>query len=92
MIFGLSLEQDLEEDTKYETAFKTFDARDYSLIATIETKKSVLHLCPSWDDSNLAVIEQVSCIIFNYYAFSRTLEKYLSFLSINESMTESSVS
>ena len=88
MIFGLSLEQDLEEDTKYETAFKTFDARDYSLIATIETKKSVLHLCPSWDDSNLAVIEQVSCIIFNknYYevrnagcALSRTLVKYLSF-------------
>ena len=59
VIFGVSLEQEMEDDTKYETAFKTFDAGDYSLIATIETKKSVLNLCPSWDDCSLAVIEQV---------------------------------
>ena len=59
VIFGVSLEQELEEETKYDTAFKTFDAGDYSLIATIETKKSVLNLVSNWDDSNLAVIEQV---------------------------------
>eukprot|EP00092_Neocalanus_flemingeri_P098180 GFUD01125193.1.p1 GENE.GFUD01125193.1~~GFUD01125193.1.p1 ORF type:complete len:1498 (-),score=483.98 GFUD01125193.1:148-4641(-) len=58
VIFGLNLEQELEDETKFETAFKTFDASDYSLIATIETKKSVLGLCSSWDDQSLAVVEQ----------------------------------
>merc|ERR1712106_987639 len=58
VIFGTNLEQELEDETKFETAFKTFDASDYSLIATIETKKSVLGLCSSWDDCNLAVVEQ----------------------------------
>ena len=55
---GIGIEDDINEDIKYETAFKTFDARDYSLIATIDTKKLVLNVCPSWDDFNLAVIEQ----------------------------------
>ena len=59
MIFGVSLEQEMEDETKYETSFRTFDAGDYSQIATIETKKSVLNLCSSLDDSLLAVIEQV---------------------------------
>ena len=59
VIFGTNLEQELEDETKFETAFKTFDATDYSLIATIETKKSVLAVCSSWDDSSLAVVEQV---------------------------------
>merc|ERR1712012_359057 len=58
VIFGVNLEQELEDETKFETSFKTFDAGDYSLIATIETKKSVLNVCPSWDDCQLAVIEQ----------------------------------
>merc|ERR1712013_947710 len=58
VIFGTNLEQELEDETKFETAFKTFDATDYSLIATIETKKSVLAVCSSWDDSSLAVVEQ----------------------------------
>ena len=59
VMYAVNLDQEVDDDTKFETAFKTFDARDYSLIATIETKKSVLGLCPSWDDCNLAVIEQV---------------------------------
>ena len=59
MIFGVSLEQEMEDETKYETSFRTFDAGDYSQIATIETKKSVLNLCSSLDDCHLAVIEQV---------------------------------
>jgi len=58
VMYAVNLDQEVDDDTKFETAFKTFDARDYSLIATIETKKSVLGLCPSWDDCNLAVIEQ----------------------------------
>jgi len=58
VIFGTNLEQELEDETKFETAFKTFDASDYSLIATIETRKSVLAVCSSWDDMSLAVVEQ----------------------------------
>ena len=52
-------EQEMEDETKYETSFRTFDAGDYSQIATIETKKAVLNLCSSLDDCHLAVIEQV---------------------------------
>merc|ERR1712032_1704161 len=53
-----NLEQELEDETKFETAFKTFDASDYSLISTVDTRKSVLGLCPSKDDLMLAVVEQ----------------------------------
>ena len=60
VMYAVNLDQEVDDDTKFETAFKTFDARDYSLIATIETKKSVLGVCPSWDDCNVAVIEQVT--------------------------------
>jgi len=58
VIFGLSLEQELEDETKYETSFRTFDAGDYSMISTFETKKSVLSLALGFDDTHLAVIEQ----------------------------------
>jgi len=58
VIFGVNLEQELEDETKFETAFKTFDASDYSLISTVDTRKSVLGLCPSKDDLMLAVVEQ----------------------------------
>merc|ERR1719187_2281603 len=58
IIFGLNLEQETEDETKFETAFKTFEASDYSSIATIETKKSVLGLCTSRQDLMLAVVEQ----------------------------------
>jgi hypothetical protein len=59
VIYGLQLEQEVDEESKFETSFKTFDAGDYSIIATTETKKSILGLCPSWDDLTLAVVEQV---------------------------------
>jgi HIV-1 Vpr-binding protein len=59
VIYGLQLEQEVDDETKFETSFKTFEASDYSSIATTETKKSVLGLCPSWDDLSLAVVEQV---------------------------------
>merc|ERR1719219_2414218 len=58
IIFGLNLEQETEDETKFETAFKTFEASDYSSIATIETKKSVLGLSTSRHDLMLAVVEQ----------------------------------
>ena len=60
----------MEDETKFETAFKTFDSSDYSLIATIETKKSVLGLCSSWDDTSLAVVEQVDFLPLDLSGFS----------------------
>ena len=60
VIFALPLEQELDDEPKFETAFKTFDASDYSLISTVDTRKSVLGLCTSKDDMSLAVVEQGS--------------------------------
>ena len=59
----------MEDETKYETSFRTFDAGDYSQIATIETKKSVLNLCSSLDDCHLAVIEQVRTGSFSFLSW-----------------------
>merc|ERR1719319_1522651 len=58
VIFGVNLEQELEDETKFETSFRTFDAGDYSLISTVDTRKSVLAVCTSQDDLQLAVVEQ----------------------------------
>merc|ERR1712059_18176 len=57
-IFGINLEQELEDETHFEKSFKTFEASDYSLISTVDTRKSVLGLCTSRDDLSLAVVEQ----------------------------------
>ena len=59
IMYGLQLEQDFEDESKFETSFRTFECSDYSNIATVELKKSVLGLCPSWDDMSIAVVEQV---------------------------------
>ena len=60
IIFGLQLEQEYDDEQTFETSFRTFDCSDYSSIATIEVKKSVLGLCPSWDDMTIGVVEQGS--------------------------------
>jgi len=58
IIYAVGLEQDsMEDEETYDSSFKTFDASDYSLIATIETKRAVLGLCPSSNDQQLAVVE-----------------------------------
>ena len=59
IMYGLQLEQDFDDEPKFDTSFRTFECSDYSSIATIELKKSVLGLCPSWDDLQIAVVEQV---------------------------------
>ena len=53
IIFGLQLEQEYDDEPKFETSFRTFDCSDYSSIATIEVKKSVIGLCPQWDDMTI---------------------------------------
>jgi len=59
IIYAVGLEQEManpDEDT-FGSSFKTFDASDYSLIATIETKRAVLGVSPSSNDQQLAVVE-----------------------------------
>merc|ERR1711874_33406 len=73
IIFGLNLEQDTEDETKFETAFKTFEASDYSSIATIETKKSVLGLCTSRHDLMLAGMEAVMIMTTTMTTTTKTM-------------------
>jgi len=46
-----------EEAEDPSTGFKTLEASDFSLIKNVNTKKFVDGLCPSRDDSSLAVVE-----------------------------------
>lgn len=58
-IYTYSFEQENDEDTTYESSFKTLDSSDYSSIATIEVKKNVYHMaCNKWD-TQIAVVENV---------------------------------
>ena len=57
IIYGVTLEQETEDGEKYESSFKTLDAKDYSSIATIETRRSVIGLSSSTYDLQLAVVE-----------------------------------
>ena len=41
----------------YDSAFKTLDARDYSSIATIETRRGVVDISSSVNDLQVAVVE-----------------------------------
>jgi len=60
VIFGLQLEQEYDDEPKFETSFRTFDCSDYSSIATIEIKKQVVGLAPRPDDTIIGVVEQSS--------------------------------
>ncbi|XP_040569927.1 DDB1- and CUL4-associated factor 1 isoform X2 [Lepeophtheirus salmonis] len=59
IIYARTMEQDTEDGDKYESSFKTLDASDYSSIATIETRRSILDLCTSSNDLQLAVVENL---------------------------------
>ena len=56
----LKEEQEMEDETKYES----FDAGDYSQIATIETKKSVLNLCSSLTIVILQSLSRLENVLF----------------------------
>lgn len=57
IIYAVTLEQETDDGEKYESAFKTIDARDYSSIATIETRRGVVDVSTSINDLQLAVVE-----------------------------------
>lgn len=54
-------EDDTSEQEKvkspFGSAFRTFDATDYSSIATVDVKKNIFDLCTDSSDCYLAVIE-----------------------------------
>jgi HIV-1 Vpr-binding protein len=66
VIFGaihqMDDDTDMDDDTiksPFGSAFRTFDATDYSQIATIDVKKNIFDLCADKSDCYLAVVENV---------------------------------
>jgi len=57
IIYAVTLEQETDDGEVYDSAFKTLDARDYSSIATIETRRGVVDMSSSVNDLQLAVVE-----------------------------------
>ncbi|KDR23940.1 protein mahjong [Zootermopsis nevadensis] len=57
VMYTVSLEQETEEDTAFESSFKTLDAYDYSSIATIDVKKNIYDLSCNKFDTQIAVVE-----------------------------------
>ncbi|XP_069696548.1 DDB1- and CUL4-associated factor 1 isoform X2 [Periplaneta americana] len=57
VMYTISLEQETEEDTSFESSFKTLDAYDYSSIATIDVKKNIYDLSCNRFDTQIAVVE-----------------------------------
>lgn len=56
-IYAIALEQDLDDDTAFDSSFKTVDAVDYSSIATIDVKKKIYTLAVNRYDTQIAVVE-----------------------------------
>ncbi|XP_039287323.1 DDB1- and CUL4-associated factor 1 [Nilaparvata lugens] len=56
-IYAVSLEQETDEESNYESSFKTLDARDYSSIATIDVKKSIYDLAVNRLDTQILIVE-----------------------------------
>ncbi|VVC46311.1 Hypothetical protein CINCED_3A010795 [Cinara cedri] len=50
-------DQEIEEDSNYQTSFKTLDPHDYSNIATIDVKKFIYHMASNSYDTQIAIIE-----------------------------------
>ena len=55
----------IDDGEVYDSAFKTLDARDYSSIATIETRRGVVDISSSVNDLQVAVVENS----LRYYYF-----------------------
>ena len=60
----------IDDGEVYDSAFKTLDARDYSSIATIETRRGVVDISSSVNDLQVAVVE--NSLRYYYYYFEYT--------------------
>ncbi|CAG0880840.1 unnamed protein product [Darwinula stevensoni] len=57
VFFGISLERASENFDALETSFRSFDARDYTTLATIDVKKSIYCLAVDYRDLTIALVE-----------------------------------
>lgn len=56
-IYAIALEQDLDDETAFDSSFKTVDAVDYSSIATIDVRKKIYTLAVNRYDTQIAIVE-----------------------------------
>ncbi|KAL1117022.1 hypothetical protein AAG570_004350 [Ranatra chinensis] len=57
IIYSVTMERESEDDSVYESSFKTLDATDYSSIVTIDVKRSIYDLACNKRDTQLALVE-----------------------------------
>ncbi|XP_008184180.1 DDB1- and CUL4-associated factor 1 isoform X1 [Acyrthosiphon pisum] len=51
------IDQEIENDSSYQTSFKTLDPNDYSNIATVDVKKFIYHMACNSYDTQIAIVE-----------------------------------
>ncbi|CAH1724928.1 DDB1- and CUL4-associated factor 1 isoform X2 [Aphis gossypii] len=51
------IDQEMENDSSYQTSFKTLDPNDYSNIATVDVKKFIYHMACNSTDTQIAIVE-----------------------------------
>ena len=73
----------------YDSAFKTLDARDYSSIATIETRRGVVDISSSINDLQVAVVEN-SLRYYFFFFLNIHMIKFLSLLALSWADLETS--
>ncbi|KAI4465923.1 vprbp protein-related [Holotrichia oblita] len=56
-IYAIAMEQEVENDTTFDSSFKTIDASDYSSIATIDVKRNIYDLAVNVFDTQIAIVE-----------------------------------
>lgn len=56
-IYAIAMEQEVEDDTTFDSSFKTIDASDYSSIATIDVKRNIYDLAVNVFDTQIAIVE-----------------------------------
>lgn len=56
-LFAYSMEQEIDEDSTFDSSFKTIDAIDYSSIATIDVKRQIYDLGINHFDSQIGIVE-----------------------------------
>ncbi|XP_050525532.1 protein mahjong isoform X2 [Daktulosphaira vitifoliae] len=51
------IDQEVDDDSSYQTSFKTLDPYDYTNIATVDVKKYIYHMACNKYDTQIAIVE-----------------------------------